>query len=60
MFGIALFAIFGFLMIFDGFKMESKFVEEEFMEEEENLRKKAEIKYTSHDNDGEKNIQYKE
>ena len=60
-FGIALFAIFGVLMIHDGFKMESKLVEEEFMEEEENLRKKAEIKYISNDNidnDEERNVKY--
>lgn len=57
-FGIALFAIFGIVMISDSFKMETKFIEEEFIEEEENLRKNAELKYLSNENDDEKNVQY--
>jgi putative Ca2+/H+ antiporter (TMEM165/GDT1 family) len=47
-FGILFFAAFGFFMIYDGLKMKSKLIEEEFFEEEENLRKLAHLKYLSY------------
>jgi putative Ca2+/H+ antiporter (TMEM165/GDT1 family) len=55
-FGIIFFAVFGFIMIYDGLKMKSKLIEEEFFEEEENLRKKAQMKYLSFSTDENKSL----
>jgi len=47
--GIFTFSLFGILMIKDGYYMESKLVEEEYLEEEENLKHKQ-IEAHSHSN----------
>jgi putative Ca2+/H+ antiporter (TMEM165/GDT1 family) len=55
-FGIVLFAIFGFMMIKDGFEMENNSVEEEFLKEKEELEKAN--KSNTDTNDEENQISY--
>lgn len=57
-FGIGLFTFYGIMMIYEGIKMESRLVEDEYMEEEKNLREKANNKFLSNDNDEKNEIPY--